>query len=109
MTTPRPLRPPKTLIDYAVRIRAHLERFERDPKVNAVNKATNLHPYYHANAWSNGRRVCVRYVVFQHESSLTKEEAAAYLARLDAGEVVKHFAAPIAATIAKRAKRRAKR
>ena len=42
-------------------------------------------------AWWAGNRVFVRYVIYQGESSLTKEQAAAYLQWLDAGNRGEHF------------------
>lgn len=83
-------KPPK-LKDIAARLYEHLKRFERDPKINVMDPKSRLHPYYNANAWSGGAYVYVRYVSFQNEWRLTKDDAIAYLAWLDAGNVGKTF------------------
>lgn len=82
----------ETIGEIADRIRAHLGRFESDPKIN-VPSGNGLHPFYLANAWAAGSRVFVTYVSFQGASSLTKTQAALYLAWLDAGNVGKHWKA----------------
>jgi hypothetical protein len=77
--------------DIAKKIRAHLQRFEADPIINAENKPGGLTPYFHANAWDAGRYVAVRYVSFQGTTHLSKADAERYLAWLDAGNVGKHY------------------
>lgn len=85
------------LKEIASRINAHLKRFEADPVINAGYidaRRKGLHPYYLAGAWSSGNRAYVSYVNYQGSSSLTKADAIAYLAWLDAGNVGTHWRAP---------------
>src|SRR5689334_15685194 len=89
MTTTKP----PTLKEIGARINAHLRRFERDPKINADTQHGK--PYHYASAGAAGSRVSVSYVAYQHTSKLTREEALAYLAWLDAGNVGQHFAAKL--------------
>ena len=77
------------LDEIANRIAAHLARFEKDKTINKPF-GTGVKPYYFASAYRGGRYVCVRYVAYQLTSSLTREEALAYLAWLDAGNVGTH-------------------
>lgn len=80
--------------EIAERIRAHLKRFEADPKIN-VRTHLVLHPcrkFYQAGAWASGRYVWVTYIAYQASSALTKSEAERYLAWLDAGNVGRHYA-----------------
>lgn len=84
------------LRDIAAKIGAHLKRFEADKL--GVNKddrgdGTGCRPYYIAGAGVAGRYVWVRYVSYQGAQHLTREEALAYLAWLDAGNVGRHFQA----------------
>jgi hypothetical protein len=97
---------PISCYDLALRIDAHLKRFEADPVINArcelvdgewhvVRDDPNrgVPPYVGAHASASGRFVRVRYVSFQGTSSLTQAEATAYLAWLDAGNVGTHHKA----------------
>lgn len=77
------------LTEIANRISVHLARFEADKKINKLTNGTS--PYYHSHAYRGGKFVCVRYVLYQCTSSLTREQALAYLAWLDDGNVGKHF------------------
>jgi hypothetical protein len=77
----------------ANRIALHLRSFERNPKINHIDKASRTARFFWASAWSTGRRVCVTYVSYQGPTKLTRAEAAAYLAWLDAGNVGTHFEA----------------
>lgn len=79
-----------TLDEIAGRISKHLFRFERDRTVNEPNPANGIHPYYYARAERAGRYIAVTYVKFHARAHLTRGEAAAYLAALDAGYVGKH-------------------
>lgn len=85
------------LKEIASRIGAHLKRFEASPTINKppppVRGHQQLHPYYMAGAYASGARVFVRYVSYQHTSSLTKKDAETYLAWLDAGNIGTHHAA----------------
>ncbi len=76
------------LEESAQRILAHLQRFEADPTIDA--RAAS---YYCVNAYVAGSRIGVTYVSFQGRSCLTKAEALAYLAWLDAGHVGRHYEA----------------
>lgn len=80
----------KPLKEIAESIAKYLRRFERDPKIN-VKKHGLPGPYYWANAFVSGRYVSVMYISFQGPNQLTREEAEAYLAWLDAGNVGTHF------------------
>ena len=92
------------LKELAQRIREHLARFERDPKINAHKRfdkakakwvpctaAEGHGQYYMAGACVTGRYVAVSYVSFQGTTHLTREDAERYLAKLDAGKVGRHF------------------
>ena len=79
------------LKEIAIRIKAHLQRFEADPVINARCATWKTLSYWHVNAYDAGARVMVSYVSFQGNSSLTKSEAAAYLEWLDAGNVGTHY------------------
>jgi len=51
-----------------------------------------LRPYYGAGAWySGGSKLGVRYISYQSQTFLTRSEAEAYLAWLDAGNVGRHY------------------
>lgn len=81
------------LADIAARILTHLKRFESDPAIADVITTSGkpITKFYKVNAWASGRYVGVRYVSFHPESNLTKQEALAYLAWLDAGNVGRHY------------------
>lgn len=80
-----------TLQEIAKGIDRYLRRFEADPEINKVRPPKTISPYYQAGAWSSGRWVGVRYVAFQGQTFLTKQEATDYLAWLDEGNVGKHY------------------
>lgn len=80
------------LEELAKRIRAHLLRFEADKTIN-VARDSGLRPYYHPYASRAGSYVRVTYVTFQGGTTLTKDEAQAYLDWLDAGNVGTHWRA----------------
>ena len=82
------------LKDIASRIRAHLRRFEADPKINTTRpEPYGGVPYFGAGAYSAGRFVYVKYINYQGSSYLTKDEATRYLAWLDAGNIGRHYEA----------------
>lgn len=92
------------LDEIAKRIAAHLRRFERDPEINRkrkydeaakrwVDHQGGLGSYWHASAQRAGSRVAVVYVSYQGATNLTRGEALAYLAWLDAGNVGTHWSA----------------
>ncbi len=88
--------PDPTIDEIGDRIHAHLDRFEKDPKINVVRggpgkPGEGTLNFYHVNAWGAGRYVGVRYVSYQGGSMLKKDEAAAYLAWLDAGNIGTHY------------------
>lgn len=79
--------------ELAARISAHLARFEADPKINApIQRDTmELLPFYNAGTYyGRGAKIGVRYISYQGHSSLSRDEALAYLEWLDAGNVGKH-------------------
>ena len=84
---------PETLTAIANRINAHLKRFERDKKINKPIKSGGMATatYYFAGACRVGRFVSVCYVAYQGSTSLTRDEAVAYLKWLDAGNVGTHW------------------
>jgi|SRR6267142_1185231 len=99
-------RPAKMLLlrDIAARITAHLQHFERDPKINKNKhydqkqkawvddpRRRGVSDYYGAYAYARPRSVSVVYVSYQGSSQLKREQAEAYLAWLDAGNVGTHF------------------
>ena len=85
--------PPETpkLAEIAERIAAHLRRFEASPAINAPRDGRRINAYHNPSAFVRGSRIGVGYVSFQSETCLTKPEALAYLAWLDAGNVGRHF------------------
>ena len=80
------------LAEIATKIDAHLKRFEKNPKINEINKM-RLHPYFHAMCVASGNRVFCQYISYQGQSSLTKSEAIAYLEKLDKGFIGRHYEA----------------
>ena len=90
---------PLKLGDLAERIHQHLQRFEADPDINQFPERDRRHqrglkPYFHASArYAGGSKMWVTYISYQGRSKLTKAEATAYLAWLDAGNVGRHYEA----------------
>lgn len=85
-----------TFTEIADRINDYLHRFETDPVINAPRdgKPGGLVPYWHAHArYTRGPKMYVQYISYQGDSKLSKDEAIAYLAWLDAGNVGRHFEA----------------
>jgi hypothetical protein len=93
VTAAKPKPKPLKLAAIAARIYAHLQRFERDPKINVTHPEYRTRPYYMANAGVSGAYVFVRYVSYQGTSNLRRDEALRYLAWLDAGNVGRHYEA----------------
>lgn len=83
--------PKVKLSEIAQRIDAHLKRFERDKVINQANVKYHTTPYHQACAWAAGGWVGVRYVAYQGNVSLTRQQAVQYLEWLDAGNVGKHW------------------
>ncbi len=79
-----------TLIELAYRIQVHLRHMAADPRINSVN-SDGLRPFYFPYASRCGSRVEIRYVTYQVSSKLTRENAEAYLAWLDAGNRGCHY------------------
>lgn len=73
------------LVEIAKRIHAHLRRMENDPEVNTIIEGTTLRRFYNANAGRAGSYVGVTFVSYQEGRNLSKPDAEAYLAWLDAG------------------------
>jgi hypothetical protein len=83
------------LVEIAGRIHTHLTRIEEDPMLNPLveRRGSKLHMFYSSGAWTSGRFVYVSYVGYQGATHLTRDEAATYLAWLDAGNVGRHYGA----------------
>lgn len=85
------------LADIAARIYAHLKRFEADHAISrrkwtdGQGRERENTLYYHPGARAAGSRVSVTYVTYQGDSCLTKADALAYLAWLDAGNIGTHY------------------
>jgi hypothetical protein len=79
-----------TTEEIALRIQAHLRRFEHDPEINERDPVYNMGPYYGTEACASGRWVHVTYVSYQGPLVLNEARAEAYLKWLDAGNVGKH-------------------
>ena len=88
----------------AEKIDVHLKRFERSAQINPgkrydkardrwVPDEMGVRAYYGAHAWGDRHRVGVKYISYQGGSFLSTEEAAIYLAWLDAGNVGRHYQA----------------
>ncbi len=104
MPTKKPKTDEPTTKEIAARITKHLHRFETDPVINAkraYNKdakrwehttdGTGVGLYYRACAMhAHGQKVAITYVTYQGSQKLTREEALAYLAWLDAGNIGTH-------------------
>jgi len=85
---------PLTCKELAPRIAAHLKRFEADPKINRGGEGHEARPrFWQAGAGSSGRYVFVRYIAYQGNTFLSRDDAARYLAWLDAGNVGRHYEA----------------
>ena len=85
-----PAKPPR-LTDLAAAISAHLKRIEASPKLNRAKWGPDRRMLYGAVACQGGRFVRVVYIGYHGATSLTRDEAAAYLAWLDAGGLGTHY------------------
>ena len=81
------------MIEIAERIQTHLQRFERDPKLNKRRGSQGLLSYWLPRASRRGRLVRVVYVAYQGGTALSKAEAEEYLDALDSGFVGTHWEA----------------
>ena len=79
-----------SLASIAARIAVHLRRFESDPEINTRRARSRMLRFYHVAAARVGRYVAVVYISYQGRKCLTRAEALAYLAWLDAGHVGQH-------------------
>lgn len=79
------------LEEIATKLRAHLNRWELDPRINVVNAQYGTRRFFNANAYASGPRLFVCYVSYQYTSSLKKAEALEYLAWIEAGNVGTHY------------------
>jgi len=85
-----------TMKELAAGIDNHLKRFEADPVINAKveGRGSRLARFYGAGAsYWRGRYLLVQYISYQGPLTLSKAEAEAYLAWLDAGNVGRHHEA----------------
>jgi len=74
-------------------IKAHLKRFADDP-VLCKHQASGRAAFWNTNAvYPGGVKVRVMYISYQGSTTLSKEQAAAYLDWLNAGNVGTHYAA----------------
>lgn len=78
------------LQEIAMSIQDYLQKFEADRNINAPSPVYKTRPYYCSRSWSGGNRVFVRFISYQGQVSLTKQEALDYLAWLDAGNIGKY-------------------
>lgn len=75
-----------TLTEIAKRITAHLQRFEGDEETNPKDPVYGGR-FYCPSARRSGSRIRITYRSFQSGLPFTREQAAAYLAWLDALDV----------------------
>lgn len=73
------------------RINAHLKRLEADPTYNVRDPLYKTTKLYLAGAAWGGQRVYITYIGYQGSIKLTRQEAAKYLAWLDAGNKGRHY------------------
>ena len=81
----------RLLRDIAQGIDDHLKRMENDPDINTI--IHGMHGFYHPGAYSSSAGVHIKYVVFQGDTRITREQAEAYLAWLNAGNNGTHWSA----------------
>ena len=82
------------LKDIAERIDEYLKKFELDPTLAKKKLPEMSHAitrFYNPSAHRVGRYVGVKYLSFQAQFNLNREEAERYLAWLDDGNKGKHF------------------
>jgi hypothetical protein len=74
------------------RINAHLKRIESDPTLNPPKdgRPGGVTPFFQAMAYGERKYIYIRHVAYQGTNRITREQAAVYLAWLDAGNVGKH-------------------
>jgi hypothetical protein len=88
---------PTPLKVTAAAISAHLARFAADPAhshrrwADSQGRERTATRFWGTNAHAAGARVSVTYVSYQGRSTLTRAEAEAYRAWLDAGNVGTHY------------------
>ena len=79
------------LADIAEKLDTHLRRLEFDSEWNIVPGGRRR--LWNTGACSSGNRIFCTYVAYQGGCSLTKKQALAYLAKLNAGFKGRHFEA----------------
>jgi hypothetical protein len=81
--------------EIAARLDQHLKRMEADPAINVLIMPgkESYRLFWNAGAIALGRYVGVTYIRYQGHRSLTRDQAAAYLAWLDAGNNGRHYTA----------------
>lgn len=77
------------LDEIASRIKNHLVRLAEDKEWNRTTHGSSI--IWYAGVCRAGRFVMVRYVSYQDDNHITKQEAEAYLAWLDAGNKGRHW------------------
>ena len=76
-----------------------IDQLLADPKVadrewtDGQGKTRSSVLYWNPTSYRGGSRVMVKYVAYQYQSSLTRDEAERYLAWLNAGNVGRHYEA----------------
>lgn len=83
-----------TMSELAEWINLYLKMFEGDPKINKKDDR-NIPRFWHSFCHYPGRgpKISVKYISFQHTSTLSKAEAEKYLEWLEAGNVGRHYEA----------------
>lgn len=86
------------LAEIAKKIGDHVRRLAADPEANAFDyerdgKKSRVALIWSPACWAGGRYVYIKYVAYQTQSRLTKDEALRYLAYLDGGGKRRHYQA----------------
>ncbi|HBD95356.1 MAG TPA: hypothetical protein DC057_14405 [Spirochaetia bacterium] len=77
------------LEEIAYRINKYLQEFEADKKVNTLKMKVTK--YYQPSAFSTGKNIGIRYIIYQSVSILNKKDAIEYMNWLEKGNKGKHF------------------
>ena len=70
---------PLKLKEIAAKIAAHLKEWEADPVINARDPKYGVRKYYCANSWAAGSKIGLRYISYQGQRFISKNEALEYL------------------------------
>ena len=82
----------KEVEELADKIHAHLQRFERDSKINKTDPTYKTRPFFYASAHrAYGPTIAICYVSYQGHLKLTPDEALEYLKWLDDGNIGTHY------------------